>query len=312
MELTAVDHRIPLSDGNSIPIIGYGTYPTPPMTPKGSCRAGVKLAIDVGYRYIDGAYSYQNEKEVGEAIREKIAEGRVKREDIFYSGKLWGTDFDPQRVLPALQKTLQDVHLDYVDLYIMETPMAFKPGDEIFPKDKKGNWIFHKTNLCATWEALEACKDAGLVKSLGVSNFNRRQLELILNKPRLKYKPVCNQVQSDKRVGCAKEFQELLNIKDHGLGVYFEPLLEDELLNSLGKKYNKTAAQVALRFNIQRGTVVIPKSYDPTMIKENLQIFDFSLTTEEMKTIETLNRDVRLAGQLRFSGHPEYPFHDEY
>uniref|UniRef100_G1Q4V0 NADP-dependent oxidoreductase domain-containing protein n=1 Tax=Myotis lucifugus TaxID=59463 RepID=G1Q4V0_MYOLU len=329
MELTAVDHRIPLSDGNSIPIIGYGTYPTPPMTPKGSCRAGVKLAIDVGYRYIDGAYSYQNEKEVGEAIREKIAEGRVKREDIFYSGKLWGTDFDPQRVLPALQKTLQDVHLDYVDLYIMETPMAFKPGDEIFPKDKKGNWIFHKTNLCATWEALEACKDAGLVKSLGVSNFNRRQLELILNKPRLKYKPVCNQVQSDKRyknVKCknirSKEQhdQGLAGNQPEGrsknqqlmLGVYFEPLLEDELLNSLGKKYNKTAAQVALRFNIQRGTVVIPKSYDPTMIKENLQIFDFSLTTEEMKTIETLNRDVRLAGQLRFSGHPEYPFHDEY
>ncbi|XP_070281160.1 aldo-keto reductase family 1 member D1-like [Myotis yumanensis] len=326
MELSAVDHRIPLSDGNSIPIIGYGTYPTPPMTPKGSCRAGVKFAIDVGYRYIDGAYSYQNENEVGEAIREKIAEGRVKREDIFYCGKLWGTDFDPQRVLPALQKTLQDVHLDYVDLYIMETPMAFKPGDEIFPKDKKGNWIFHKTNLCATWEALEACKDAGLVKSLGVSHFNRRQLELILNKPRLKYKPVCNQVECHPYFTQRKllEFCQQHDIlmvafiplgiskNPNWWGVYFEPLLEDELLNSLGKKYKKTAAQVALRFNIQRGTVVIPKSYDPPKIKENFQIFDFSLTTEEMKTIETLNRDVRLAGQLRFSGHPEYPFHDEY
>nr|KAF6319140.1 aldo-keto reductase family 1 member D1 [Myotis myotis] len=231
MELTAADHRIPLSDGNSIPIIGFATYSHPNL-----------------------------------------------------------------------------------------------PGDEIFPTDENGNWIFHQTNLCATWEALEACKDAGLVKSLGVSHFNRRQLELILNKPRLKYKPVCNQVECHPYFTQRKllEFcqqHDILLVAFTPLGIskdrdwlstYSKPLLEDELLNSLGKKYKKTAAQVALRFNIQRGIAVIPKSFDPKIIKENFQIFDFSLTTEEMKSIETLNTDVRVVHLPMLSDHPEYPFHDEY
>ncbi|XP_036184459.1 aldo-keto reductase family 1 member D1 isoform X2 [Myotis myotis] len=300
MDLTAANHRIPLSDGNSIPIIGLGTYSEPKLTSKGSCKTSVKMALDVGYQHIDGAYIYRNEDEVGEAIREKIAEGRVKREDIFYCGKLWSTHFEPERVRPYLEKTLKALQLDYVDLYIIEMPMALK--------------------------ALEACKDAGLVKSLGVSNFNRRQLELILNKPGLKYKPVSNQVECHPYFTQRKllEFcqqHDIVIVAYSPLGtsrnplwvnVSIPPLLKDELLNSLGKKYNKTAAQVALRFNIQRRIVVIPKSFNPKRIKENFQIFDFSLTEEEMKSIEALNKDVRLVDLLLWSDHPEYPFHEEY
>ncbi|EAW83882.1 aldo-keto reductase family 1, member D1 (delta 4-3-ketosteroid-5-beta-reductase), isoform CRA_b, partial [Homo sapiens] len=177
MDLSAASHRIPLSDGNSIPIIGLGTYSEPKSTPKGACATSVKVAIDTGYRHIDGAYIY------------------VRREDIFYCGKLWATNHVPEMVRPTLERTLRVLQLDYVDLYIIEVPMAFKPGDEIYPRDENGKWLYHKSNLCATWEAMEACKDAGLVKSLGVSNFNRRQLELILNKPGLKHKPVSNQVE---------------------------------------------------------------------------------------------------------------------
>uniref|UniRef100_A0A3B4ZLT2 3-oxo-5-beta-steroid 4-dehydrogenase-like n=1 Tax=Stegastes partitus TaxID=144197 RepID=A0A3B4ZLT2_9TELE len=164
------------------------------QTSKGTALECVRLAIDVGYRHFDGALVYFNEHEVGQAIREKIADGTVRREDIFYCGKLWNTFHPPELVRPALERTLKTLKLQYVDLYIVELPMAFKPGNEFYPKDQDGKYIYHHTDLCATWEALEACKDAGLVKSLGVSNFNRRQLELLLNKPGLKHKPVSNQV----------------------------------------------------------------------------------------------------------------------
>lgn len=325
MNLSTANHQISLNDGNSIPIIGLGTYSDPRPIPRQTYVA-VKTAIDEGYRHIDGAYVYLNEHEVGEAIREKIAEGKVKREEIFYCGKLWSTEHGPEMVRPALERTLKALKLDYIDLYIIELPMAFKPGKEIYPRDENGQVIYHKSDLCATWEALEACKDAGLVKSLGVSNFNRRQLELILNKPGLKYKPVSNQVECHPYFTQAKllkfcQQHDIVIVAYSPLGtcrnpswvnVSSPPLLKDELLTSLGKKYNKTQAQIALRFSIQRRMVVIPKSFTPERIKENFQIFDFSLTEEEMKAIEALNKNVRFVELLMWSDHPEYPFHDEY
>uniref|UniRef100_A0A8C6TIM3 Aldo-keto reductase family 1 member D1 n=1 Tax=Neogobius melanostomus TaxID=47308 RepID=A0A8C6TIM3_9GOBI len=263
------------------------------QTAKGDAYQAVKVAIETGYRHIDGALMYMNEHEVGQAIRSKIADGTVTREEIFYCGKLWNTFHPPHMVRPALERTLEMMQLDYVDLYIVEMPIAFKPGDVFFPKDENGKFIYHETDLCATWEALEACKDAGLVKSLGVSNFNKRQLELILNKPGLKHKPVSNQVE------CHPYFTqpELLSFCRQNASVTLTcpPLLEDEVLVSIAQKHNKTPAQVALRFNIQRGVVVIPKSFTSARIKENFQvgIFDFCLSEDQMEKIEGLNKNMR-------------------
>ncbi|PKU38343.1 3-oxo-5-beta-steroid 4-dehydrogenase [Limosa lapponica baueri] len=201
-----------------------------------------------------------------------------------------------------------------------------QPGDAIYPKDENGKIIYHETDLCATWEAMEACKDAGLAKSIGVSNFNRRQLEMILNKPGLKYKPVSNQVECHPYFTQPKLLEycrqhDIVIVGYSPLGtsrdetwvnVSSPPLLKDPVLNAIGKKYNKTAAQVALRFSIQRGVVVIPKSFNPQRIRENFQIFDFCLTEKEMKEIEALNKNVRYVELLMWRDHPEYPFSDEY
>ncbi|XP_074171419.1 aldo-keto reductase family 1 member D1 isoform X2 [Rhinolophus sinicus] len=285
MDLTAADHRIPLSDGNSIPVIGIGTYSEPKITSKGDCLTAVKMAIDTGYRHIDGAYIYKNEHEVGEAIREKIAEGKVQREDIFYCGKLWATKLDPEWVRPTLEKTLSVLQLDYVDLYIIEVPMAFKPGDEVYPRDENGRWLYHKTNLCATWE-VECHPYFTQTKLLKFC----QQHDIVL----VAYSPL----------GTSRN--------PIWVNTSSPPLLKDALLNSLGKKYNKTAAQVVLRFNIQRGVVVIPKSFNPERIKENFQVFDFSLTEDDMNKIEALNKNTRFVELLMWCDHPEYPFHDEY
>ncbi|KAI4575502.1 hypothetical protein MJG53_011705 [Ovis ammon polii x Ovis aries] len=291
--------RVKLNDGHFIPALGFGTG-APPEVPKSEAVEVTKFAIEAGFRHIDSAHAYQNEEQVGQAIRSKIADGTVKREDIFYTSKVWSTSLRPELVRPALEKSLKDLQLDYVDLYIIHQPVALM--------------------------ALEKCKDAGLTKSIGVSNFNHKQLEKILNKPGLKYKPVCNQVECHPYLNQSKllEFcksHDIVLVAYGALGAqrtlqWVNPnlpfLLEDPVLSAIAKKHKQTPALVALRYQIQRGVVVLAKSYNRKRIKENIQVFDFELTPEEMKAIEGLNSNLRYYDLQHFVDHPEYPYSEEY
>ncbi|XP_062066991.1 prostaglandin-E(2) 9-reductase-like [Lepus europaeus] len=317
--------RAALSDGHFIPVLGFGTY-APAEVPKSKAGEATKVAIDAGYRHIDTAYAYQNEVEVGMAIRSKIADGTVKREDIFYTSKLWSTFHRPELVRPSLEKSLKNLQLDYVDLYIIHFPVSMKPGEEIFPTDENGKVMLDMVDLCATWEAMEKCKDAGLAKSIGVSNFNRRLLEMILNKPGLKYKPVCNQVECHPYLNQSKllEFcksKDIVLVAYSALGSHRDPkwvdqsapvLLEDPVVCDLAKKHKRTPAQIALRYQLQRGVVVLAKSITEKRIKENMQVFQFQLSSEDMNVLDGLNRNLRYANGEIAAGHPNYPFSDEY
>lgn len=318
-------HSVKLNDGHFMPVLGFGTLASEDV-PKSKAAEATKVAIDVGFRHIDAAYVYQNEEEVGKALREKIADGTVKREDIFYTTKLWATFFRPELVQPALERSLKKLQLDYVDLFIIHVPTAMKPGEELMPKDAHGKVILETVDLRDTWEALEKCKDAGLTKSIGVSNFNHKLLEMILNKPGLKYKPVCNQVECHPYLNQSKllEFcksKDIVLVAYSALGSQKDPkwvekdspvLLEEPVLKAIAKKHNRNPGQVALRYQVQRGVVVLAKSFNEKRIKENFQVLDFELTPEDMKAIDGLNRNFRFF-KLPFAiDHPYYPFSEEY
>ncbi|XP_040823968.1 prostaglandin-E(2) 9-reductase-like [Ochotona curzoniae] len=317
--------RVALNDGHSIPVLGFGTY-APDEVPKSEACKATKIAIDVGFRHIDASHVYQNEKEVGQAIRSKIADGTVKREDIFYTSKLWCTFLRPELVRTGLEQSLKALQLDYVDLYIIHFPAAMKPGEELFPTDENGKPVHDRVDLCATWEALEKCKDAGLVKSIGVSNFNRRQLEMILNKPGLKYKPVCNQVECHPYLNQSKlldfcKSKDIVLVAYGALGSSRDPkwvdqsfpvLLEDPVICSLPKEYKQSPALIVLRYQLQRGVVVLAKSFIEKEIKENIQVFGFQLSSEDMNVLDGLNRNFRCYRNDFLADHPDFPFSDEY
>ncbi|XP_069619260.1 aldo-keto reductase family 1 member C1-like isoform X2 [Ranitomeya imitator] len=280
------DSYVVLNDGNKMPVIGFGTGVDTAKYTLEQAGESTKVAIDAGYRHIDGALIYGNEVQIGQAIRSKIADGTVKREDIFYTGKLSGNNHTPERVRLGLEKSLKDLQLDYMDLFLIHTPVEFKPGDDPHPTDENGKLVFHNTDIRETWKTMEACRDAGLVRSIGVSNFNRRQLELILNMPGLKYKPVCNQVechiflnQSKLLAFCKSRDIVLVGYSVLGSGrregwvdQNSPKVLEDPVLNTVAKKLNRSPAQVALRYLLQRGFVVLAKSFNPERIKENFQL----------------------------------------
>ncbi|XP_005688196.1 PREDICTED: prostaglandin F synthase 1 isoform X1 [Capra hircus] len=312
-----------MNDGYFMPLLGLGTSASKVV--KSEVEKAVMRAIDVGYHHIDSAYIYQNEEEIGRAIQMKLADGTVKRGDLFLTTKLWNTLFHLESVQTCLESSLRKLQLSYVDLYLIHSPTALKPGEDPIPEDTHGNITFDTVDLCITWEALEKCKDAGLTKSIGVSNFNHKQLEKILNKPGLKYKPVCNQVECHPYLNQSKllefcESKDILLIAYAPLGSDLrkkwvkkenQVLLQDPVLNAIAEKHRRTSPQVALRYQLQQGVVALAKSFSEKRIKENFQVFEFQLTLEDMECLDGLNRNIRYFDCGEFAHHPDYPFHEE-
>ncbi|XP_058796941.1 aldo-keto reductase family 1 member B1-like [Phymastichus coffea] len=307
------------SNGNKIPALGLGTWKS-----KGGTAVNIiKDAVRIGYRHIDTSPVYGNEKEIGQAITELVSENVVKREDLFITSKLWNTRHRPDLVEEALRKTLSDLQTTYLDLYLIHWPFAFKELEEPFPEGPDGKVQFSDVDYVDTWKAMEQLQEKGLVRNIGVSNFNSKQLSRVLDN--CKIKPVTNQVECHPYLPQVK-LSEFCKSKDILITAYSplgspdrpwaqpgDPsLLEDPKVKEIAAKYKKSTAQVVLRYQVQRGHIVIPKSASIVRLEENTKIFDFQLSEEDIKLLHTFDRKWRVCPMNSSVEHKDYPFHDEF
>ncbi|CCQ59318.1 MAG: aldo/keto reductase [Crocosphaera sp.] len=289
------------NNGNTIPQFGLGTWKSKP----GEVKNAVKYALSIGYKHIDCAAIYGNETEVGEALKESFADNVVQREDIFITSKLWNNRHKKDDVVLGLKQTLKDLELDYLDLYLIHWPVAFKP-EVIFPEDASGVLSLSEVPLIETWQGMEQAVNQGLVKNIGVSNFSIKKIDNIISNCSIK--PAMNQVechpylQQDELLASCQQNDIVLTAysplgsKDRpdSLKQKNEPtLLENEVIKNIAEKYQVTTAQILIKWAIERGTVVIPKSVSPERIKQNFEAQNINLDTEDMEQIKTLNRNYR-------------------
>lgn len=303
-----------MSGVEEIPLFGLGTW----KIPKEKSQEIVYHAIkECGIRHIDCACDYGNEIEVGRGIQQAIAEGIVKREDLWITSKLWNTYHRREHVLLAAQKSLADLQISHFDLYLIHFPIALKyvPIEERYPPE----WIFDPNSanprieldeaapMYKTWEGMEELVEKGLSRFIGVANFSVQLLMDLLTYAKIR--PYTNQIElhpyntQELLVAYCKSYGiRLTAFSPFGSASYIElgmdfglkkGLLTDPVVGTIAAKHSRSPAQILLRWSIQQNISVIPKSSDPTHLAENVKIYDFELTEDEMRTISGLNKNLR-------------------
>lgn len=256
--------KIKLNDGVEIPVFGFGTFQIPA---DGSTYKAVREALDLGIRHIDTAVAYFNEQEVGKAIRES----GIPREEIFLTSKLWLQDYGYENAKKGIETSLRKLGLDYIDLYLIHQPYGDVPG---------------------AWKAMEEAKAEGKIRSIGVSNMTPKIWNEFV--PQFNTMPSVNQVEFNPYYQ-QKEIRKIMadaNVQLEAwgpLGQGNADMLNNPVIKEIAEAHNKNAGQIILRFELQEGAIVFPKSTKPERIKSNMEIFDFSLTEDEMDKMRKLD-----------------------
>ncbi len=292
-----------------MPGLGLGTWKSKP----GEVKRAIKQAIELGYRHIDCAAIYKNEAEIGEALSECLAEGLVKREELWITSKLWNDGHRSEDVQPALEKTLSDLRLEYLDLYLMHWPVAFKNGLD-FPEDLDGYVPLTEVPLEETWEAMQELQSNGLVRHIGTSNFSAKKLQRLIDVGG--QQPEMNQVELHPYL----QQQELIDFcHAHGIHVTaYSPLgsmdrhesmkkegepvpLKSDIIMAIAQKNGMSPAQVLIRWQLQRNIAVIPKSTNPVRLKENLDSLNCELSETDMAEIKSMDQHKRIVDGAFFT-----------
>lgn len=288
-----------------MPVIGMGTSSYPPVDPE-TAKAAIIEAIKAGYRHFDTAYAYGSEKPLGEAIAQALSLGLIKsRDELFITSKLWASFAERDLVVPAIKMSLSNLKLDYLDLYIIHWPLKLSQDVRQMPIAKEQAFPL---DIKSVWEGMEECKNLGLTKAIGVSNFSCKKLEELLSVAKIP--PAVNQVEMNP-LWHQKKLKEFCKAKDIHITAY-SPLgangtkwgdnriVECDVLEEIAKAHGKTTAQISLRWVYEQGVSLVPKSFNMKRMNENLQIFDWSLTEEDSSKINQLpqRKGVTLASIL--------------